>query len=108
MPDNDLPDMEPLHDLFTPFHGPLTADDIARIERGMNVLVSQLFSSASDDELEEELAAPLAEKIDAYIGIADHAAADPDFDMPLEFRHLLQERLRELLQKVNEYDHKLN
>lgn len=105
---DELPYIEPIYDLFTPFHGPLTADDIARIERGINVLVANLFSSAGPERVEEELAAPLQDKIDGYIGIADHVAENDELNIEPALKQLLQQRLRELLQKVNDYYHKLN
>lgn len=88
------------------FREPLTASDIEEIEEAMNVIVNDLFGS-DPQALEEELEAPLAEKIEGCIDIADYAATDPVLkDLPGVQQ--LPTMLRDMLTAINVYYNQLN
>ena len=88
------------------YNGPLSAEDVEEIEEKMNELVARLFADDLE-RLEAEIEAPLAEKIDGYISIAEYAATAPHLmDMP--GIQELAPMLRELLTEVNAYYNALN
>jgi hypothetical protein len=98
---------EPIDDLFLTYRGPLTADDIKLIEAEMDGLITYLFED-DPQHLEEALEADLADKIEAYIGIADFVQDNPDYAFFAEKAPILSARLRALFKMVNEYYHSLN
>lgn len=91
-----------IDDLFSQFHGPLTAQDIERIEAAFNSFICALFEDKEDRG--DHLASDLVDKIEGYISIADYAEKADHLDVGPE----LGERLRKLLDMVNEYYHRLN
>jgi len=100
-----------VHHLLNPFRGPLTAEEIERIEQGVNVLFVHLFSHHTE-VLEEGLQLDLAHKIHGYIDLAEHVnqsrSCDWDVNHNPNFAHDLVEQMRALLALVNAYYHKLN
>jgi hypothetical protein len=95
----------PMKGFGTPFQRPLTAEDIAEIEEGMNMLICDLFPPG--EKREDALQMDLPDKIDAYIGIAEHAENDPHLKDVVAGTGL-REGMCELLKAVKEYYHKLN
>lgn len=102
-----MPGPDSIGDLFSPFHGPITAEDIERIEKAVNGLVSALFRS-DPEQLEAELQQNLVHKLESLIALTDHIEKNPKHVQYEGFIPELGDQLRYLLNLVNAYYHNLN
>ncbi|MCC6458052.1 MAG: hypothetical protein IT328_24065 [Caldilineaceae bacterium] len=93
----------PIRGLGVPFQHPLTAEDIAEIEEGINQLICALFPPSK--EREEVLEMNLPDKIEQYISIANYAEKQPELKDMVSGTGL-KEDLSDLLNAVNEYYHR--